>query len=123
MRVVGGEEGFALPEGDEQQVALAGFVPEHALAVDPGGVITEHTERRFTFGAAVVAVHAQRHRQRPGQGVKAVIGPGGQQLQQLAEFLAPGAGLPEHGQGIVQWTPLAAGAVAARLLRSSTAGR
>jgi hypothetical protein len=30
----GGEEGFALSEGDEQQVALAGFVPEHAFAVD-----------------------------------------------------------------------------------------
>ena len=35
---------------------------------------------------------------------------GGQQLQQLAQFLAPGADLPEHGQGVVQWTPLAAGA-------------
>jgi hypothetical protein len=26
------------------------------------------------------------------------------------QFLAPGAGLPEHGQGVVHWTPLAAGA-------------
>jgi hypothetical protein len=33
----GGEEGFALVEGDEQQIALAGFVPEDAFAVDPGG--------------------------------------------------------------------------------------
>ena len=67
----GGEEGFALPEGDQQQVALAGFVPEHAFAVNPGGVIGEHTERRFDLGAAGVAVNAQRHRQRPGQGVPA----------------------------------------------------
>jgi hypothetical protein len=81
----GGEEGFSLPEGDEQQVAPAGFVPEHALAVDPGGVIGEHTERRFDFGAAVMAVHAQRHRQRPGQGMEAVIDAVGQE-QQLAQF-------------------------------------
>jgi hypothetical protein len=33
----GGEEGFALVEGDEQQIALAGFVPDHAFAVDPEG--------------------------------------------------------------------------------------
>jgi len=39
-----------------------------------------------------------------------VIGTGSEQLQQLSQFLAPGAGLPEHGQGILQWTPLAAGA-------------
>jgi hypothetical protein len=37
----GGEEGFALVEGDEQQIALAGFVPEDAFAVDPGGVIAQ----------------------------------------------------------------------------------
>ena len=33
----GGEEGFALDEGHEQQVGLAGFVPEDGFAVDPGG--------------------------------------------------------------------------------------
>jgi hypothetical protein len=28
----------------EQQVALAGFVPEHAFAVDPGGVVAQDPE-------------------------------------------------------------------------------
>jgi hypothetical protein len=42
--------------------------------------------------------------------VEAVIGTGSQQLQQLAQFLAPSAALPEHGQGVLQRTPLAAGA-------------
>jgi hypothetical protein len=37
----GGEEGFALVEGHEQQVGLAGFVPEDAFAVDPGDVVTQ----------------------------------------------------------------------------------
>jgi hypothetical protein len=55
----GGEEGFALVEGDEQQIALAGFVPEHAFAVDPGGVACEDPERGFDLGAAVAAVDAQ----------------------------------------------------------------
>ena len=32
----GGEEGFALVQGDEQQVGGAALVPEHAFAVDPG---------------------------------------------------------------------------------------
>jgi hypothetical protein len=49
-----------------------------------------------------VAVHGQRHRQRPGQ---------------LNQLLAPGACLPEHRQGLIEGPPLAAGAVAARLLR------
>ena len=40
----GGEEGFALVEGHEQQVGLAGLVPEDALAVDPGGVACEAAE-------------------------------------------------------------------------------
>jgi hypothetical protein len=62
----GGEEGFAFAQGDEEQVALAGFVPEHALAVDPGGVVGQHAEGRFDFGAAVVSVHARRQRQGPG---------------------------------------------------------
>jgi hypothetical protein len=35
----GGEEGFALVEGHEQQVCLAGLVPEVAFAVDPGDVV------------------------------------------------------------------------------------
>ena len=43
-------------------------------------------------------------------------------LQQLNQFLAPGACLPEHLQGLIEGSLLAAGAVAARLLRSSTAG-
>jgi hypothetical protein len=55
----GGEEGFALVEGDEQQIAQAGFVPEHAFAVDPGGVACEDPERGFDLGAAVAAVDAQ----------------------------------------------------------------
>jgi hypothetical protein len=44
-------------------------VPEHALAVNPGGVIGEHTERRFDLGAAGAAVDAQGHRQGRGQRV------------------------------------------------------
>ena len=40
----GGEEGFALVEGHEQQAGLAGFVPEDAFAVDPGGVIAQDPE-------------------------------------------------------------------------------
>jgi hypothetical protein len=43
--------------------------------------------------------------------------PLGEQLQQLDQLLAPGACLPEHRQGLIEGTPLAAGAVAARLLR------
>ncbi len=51
----GGEEGFALVEGHEQQVALAGFVPEDALAVDPGGVALEAAEnaRPLSSGGCV----------------------------------------------------------------------
>jgi hypothetical protein len=56
-----GEKGLALFEGHEQQVTPAGFMPEHAFTVNPRCVITEDTKRRFDFGAAVVAVHAQRH--------------------------------------------------------------
>jgi hypothetical protein len=57
-------------------------------------------------------------------------GPLGEQLQQLNQLLAPGACLPEHIQGLIEGPPLAAGGVAARLLRrrslfegSSRAGR
>ena len=41
VAVTGGgrEEGFAFVEGDEQQIALAGLVPEHALAVVAGGAV------------------------------------------------------------------------------------
>jgi len=39
-----GEGGFALVEGHEQQVALAGFVPEYAFAVEPGGVIAKDAD-------------------------------------------------------------------------------
>jgi hypothetical protein len=46
---------------------------------------------RLDFGAAVAAVHAQRHRQGPGQRVETAIGPLGEQLQQLDQLLAPGA--------------------------------
>jgi hypothetical protein len=79
----GGEEGFALVEGHKEQIALAGFVPEHAFAVDPGGVARQDPERRFDFGPAVAAVDA--HRDRPGPGP---------QLQQLVQVVAPGCGLP-----------------------------
>jgi hypothetical protein len=44
-------------------------------------------------------------------------GPFGEQLQQLDQLLAPCACLPEHRQGLIEGPPLAAGAVAARLLR------
>jgi hypothetical protein len=109
----GGEEGFAFAQGDEQQVGGAGLVPEHALAVDPGGVIGEHAVAagfceavgRFDFGAAVVAVHAQGHRQGPGQRVEAAIGTLGEQVQQLDQLLAPGACLPEHRQGLIEGSP------------------
>ena len=57
-----------------------------------------------------MAVHAQGHRQGPGQRVEAAIGTLGQQQQQLDQLLAPGAGLPEHGQGLIEGPPLAAGA-------------
>jgi hypothetical protein len=118
----GGEEGFAFAQGDEQQVGGAGLVSEHAFAVDPGGFGAEHAESCFDFGACVVAVRAQGHRQRPRQRVQVAIGPLGEQLQQLDQLLAPGACLPEHIQGLIEGPPLAAGAVAARLLRSSRAG-
>ena len=111
----GGEEGFALAQGDEQQVGGAGLVSEHAFAVDPRGFGAEHTKGRFDLGACVVAVHAQRHRQGPGQRVQTAIGTLGEQLQQLNQLLAPGACLPEQIQGLIEGPPLAAGAVAARL--------
>jgi hypothetical protein len=49
--------------------------------------------------------------------VEATIGTPRQQQQQLDQLLAPGACLPEHRQGLIEGPPLAAGAVAARLLR------
>ena len=55
----GGEEGFALAQGDEQQIGGAALVPEHAFAVDPGGVCGEDAEGDFDLGAAGAAVHAQ----------------------------------------------------------------
>jgi len=55
-------------------------------------------------------VHAQGHRQGPGQLVGAAIGALGQQQQQLDQLLAPGACLPEHRQGLIEGPPLAAGA-------------
>ncbi len=109
----GETEGFALVEGHEQQIALAGFVPEHAFAVDPGGVVAQDPKGRFDFGAAVAAVDAQRHRQGPGKRVEAAIGALGQQVQQLAQIVAPGGGLPEQGKGIGQGPPALAGAAQA----------
>ena len=106
----GGEEGFAFAQGDEQQVGGAGLVPEHPFAVVPGGVVGQHAEGRFDLGAAVVAVHAQRHRQGPRQWVETAIGPLAQQPQQLDQLLAPGACLSEHRQGLIERPPLAAGA-------------
>jgi hypothetical protein len=55
----GGEERLALVEGHKQQIGVAGFVPEHAFAVDPGGVACEDPESGFDLGAAVAAVDAQ----------------------------------------------------------------
>jgi len=60
VAIAGGRgEVVACAQGDEQQVALAGFVPEHAFAVDPGGVACQDPERGFDLGAAVAAVDAQ----------------------------------------------------------------
>jgi hypothetical protein len=42
--------------------------------------------------------------------VQATIGTLSEQLQQLDQLLAPGAGLPEHIQGLIEGSPLAAGA-------------
>jgi hypothetical protein len=36
--VEGEKSGFDLLEGDDQQIALAELVPQHAQALDPGGV-------------------------------------------------------------------------------------
>jgi hypothetical protein len=105
----GGEEGFAFAQGDEQQVGGAGLVSEHAFAVDPGGFGGEHAGGRFDLGAAIEGVNAQRHRQGPGQRVESAIGPLGQLLQQLDQLLAPGGCLPEHRQGLIEGSPLAAG--------------
>jgi hypothetical protein len=63
----------------EQQVGLAGFVPEHAFTVDPGGVIAKDPVAGgfcaavggFDLGAAGAAVDAHRDRQGPGQRVEA----------------------------------------------------
>ena len=85
-------------------------MPEHSFAVDPGGVVGEHSEGRFDFGTGVVGVHPQGHRQRPGQRMQGVIGALGQQQQQLAQLLAPGCGLPEQRQSLSQRTPRTAGA-------------
>ena len=51
----------------EQRWAEGQVVPEHAFTADPGGFIGEHAKGCFGLGAAVVAVHAQWHRQGPGQ--------------------------------------------------------
>jgi hypothetical protein len=42
--------------------------------------------------------------------VEAAIGALGQQVEQLAQFVAPGGGLPEQGEGIGQGAPALAGA-------------
>ena len=54
-----GEEGFALDEGHEQQVGLAGLVPEHAFAVNPGGVACRDSEAAFLERSsdAVLSLH------------------------------------------------------------------
>jgi len=58
-------------------------------------------EEGFDLGAAVAAVHAQGHRQGPGQRVQAVAGPLGQEQQQFAELLPPGDGMSERYQAVV----------------------
>jgi hypothetical protein len=80
----------------EQRGAEGQVVPEHPFAVDPGGFGGEHAKGSLDLGACVVAVHAQGHRQGPGQQVEAAIGTLGEQLQQLDQLLVPGACLPEH---------------------------
>ena len=53
---------------------------------------------------------AQRHRQGSGQRVEAAVGTLSQEEQQLAQFVAPGGGLPEQGEGVGQGPPALAGA-------------
>ena len=71
---------------------------------------------RHDLGARILAVHAQRHwqgpgqRQRPGQRVEAALAALGQQFQQLYQLLPPGLRLPEHGEGFAQGPPARAGA-------------
>jgi hypothetical protein len=36
-----------------EKVGLAALVPEHSFAVDPWGVVGEHSEGRFDFGTGV----------------------------------------------------------------------
>jgi hypothetical protein len=45
QRVEGEKSGFDLLEGDDQQIALAELVPQHAQALDPGGVGKSWRER------------------------------------------------------------------------------
>ena len=42
--------------------------------------------------------------------METAVGPFGQQQQQLAQFLAPGGGLPEQSEGVGQGPPALAGA-------------
>ena len=79
----GGEEGFALGEGHEQQLGLAGFVPEDAFAVDPGGVVAQDAKGGFDFGAAC----SGRERAGAPAGPKAA-GEGGDRCAQLLPFTA-----------------------------------
>jgi hypothetical protein len=58
-----------------------------------------HSSGRLRFRRGVAAVDAQGHRQGPGQRVEAAVGTLGQQVQQLAQFVAPGGCLPEQGEG------------------------
>ena len=62
---------LSLVDGHEQQLGVAGFVPEDALAVDPGGVVAQDPKRRFDLGAAVAAVNAQRQPRGPGERLRA----------------------------------------------------
>jgi hypothetical protein len=65
---------------------------------------------RHDLGARILAVHAQRHWQGPGQRVEAALAALGQQFQQLYQLLPPGLRLPEHGEGFAQGPPARAGA-------------
>ena len=55
-------------------------------------------------------MHAQGHRQRPGQGMEVALAAPGQQFQQLPQFLAPRAHGPEQLQRLGQGPPVRAGA-------------
>jgi hypothetical protein len=58
--------------------------------------------------ATRAAMHPQWHRLGPGQGVQPITGLIGEELQQLAQLVAPGGHGPEQRQRLAPWHPVAA---------------